>query len=48
MYSKTIKISWKNIIKGKTRERALERAKEHVLNNYLAIGILEDFENTLR
>lgn len=32
---------------GKTRERALERAKEHVMNNYLAIGILEDFENTL-
>lgn len=32
---------------GKTRERALERAKEHVVNNYLAIGILEDFENTL-
>ena len=48
MNSKTIKISLKNIIQGKTRERALERAKEHVLNNYLAIGILEDFENTLR
>jgi len=36
-----------NISNPKSRERALERAKKHVLNEYLAIGILEDIENTL-
>ena len=35
-------------IKTEGRIRALERAKKHVINNYFVIGILEDFENTLR
>ena len=29
-------------------EKTLERAKEHVMRNYMVIGILEDFDNTLR
>lgn len=35
-------------IAGVNMEKTLERAKEHVMRNYLVIGVLEDFDNTLR